>query len=80
MRRWFLAIAATLLLSPAGPAKADGDVVRGRKIYERCQGCHSIDRNRAGPRHRGLFGHRTPVASELPTTDPNLTDHRACLP
>jgi len=41
-----------------GPAAADGDAARGRQIYERCQGCHSIDRNRAGPRHRGLFGRR----------------------
>jgi len=41
-----------------GPASADGDVARGQRIYERCQGCHSIDRNRAGPRHRGLFGRR----------------------
>jgi cytochrome c len=58
MRRWFLMGVGGLILALAAPAMADGDVARGRKIYERCQGCHSIDRNRAGPRHRGLFGRR----------------------
>jgi cytochrome c len=58
MRHWVLMIAGTLTLMPAGFALAEGDVLRGQKIYERCQGCHSIDRNRAGPRHRGLFGRR----------------------
>jgi cytochrome c len=50
-----LGLAATLLCPPSWAA---GDVAHGRQIYERCQGCHSIDRNRAGPRHRGLFGRR----------------------
>jgi cytochrome c len=58
MRRWFLMGVGGLILALAAPAMADGDVAHGRKIYERCQGCHSIDRNRAGPRHRGLFGRR----------------------
>jgi cytochrome c len=58
MRRWFLMGVGALVLALAAPALADGDVTRGRKVYERCQGCHSIDRNRAGPRHRGLFGRR----------------------
>ncbi|GAB4393129.1 MAG: hypothetical protein Tsb0032_11370 [Kiloniellaceae bacterium] len=25
-------------------------------IYERCQACHSLQRNRSGPRHCGLIG------------------------
>jgi len=40
------------------PAQASGDPARGKRIYERCQGCHSIDRDRTGPRHRGLVGRR----------------------
>jgi len=35
-----------------------GDPARGAKIYERCGACHSIDRDRTGPRHAGLFGRR----------------------
>lgn len=44
-------------------APAAGDPARGEEIYRRCQGCHSIDQNRVGPRHRGLIGRR---AGSLP--------------
>ncbi|MEX0810153.1 MAG: cytochrome c family protein [Dongiaceae bacterium] len=37
-------------------AESDVDIAAGEALYERCQGCHSIDRNRIGPMHRGLFG------------------------
>ena len=37
-------------------ARADGDPAKGEDIYKRCQGCHSIERNRIGPMHKGLFG------------------------
>jgi cytochrome c len=30
----------------------DGDAVRGQEVYERCEGCHSLDANRVGPMHR----------------------------
>jgi cytochrome c len=49
---------ALALAGGAGPAHADGDPVRGEQIYHRCQGCHSIDRNRIGPMHMGLFGRK----------------------
>jgi len=50
------ALAAALMLSAASWARADGDPAKGEQIYHRCQGCHSIDRNRVGPMHKGLFG------------------------
>ena len=52
------AAAAFLLLTCAPAAGAEGDPTRGEQIYRRCQGCHSIDANRVGPRHAGLFGRR----------------------
>ena len=39
-------------------AAAGGDAVRGAAIYERCAACHSLEQNRTGPRHCGLFGRR----------------------
>jgi|SRR5471032_450484 cytochrome c len=54
MRRIVLALA--LLATGGGLAHADGDPVKGELVYHRCQGCHSIDRNRVGPMHKGLFG------------------------
>lgn len=58
MKRYMhvLAIAAALIVLLPGHVLADGDPARGEAIYARCQGCHSIERNRIGPMHRGLFG------------------------
>lgn len=50
------ACAALLLLAAPDAASAGGDPAKGEALYARCQGCHSIDRNRVGPLHRGLFG------------------------
>lgn len=57
--RWYVtgwALAASALL-PA--AQAAGDAVRGAQAYEaRCTGCHSVEADRVGPRHAGVFGRR----------------------
>jgi cytochrome c len=34
------------------------EIAAGREIYERCGACHSLERDRVGPRHCGLFGRR----------------------
>jgi cytochrome c len=47
------AIAAT------DPARAEGDWARGQQLYEqRCFACHSLDANRVGPMHRGVYGRK----------------------
>jgi cytochrome c len=58
-------VAAILTQSQAGELLA-GDPARGETIYHKCQGCHSIDRNRIGPKHMGLFGRQ---AGSLPDFD-----------
>jgi cytochrome c len=40
-----------------------GDAARGQALYQACSGCHSIDDNDVGPRHRGVLGRR---AGSLP--------------
>ena len=45
-----------LLVATAGATPPQGDAGRGEVIYERCQACHSLQRNRSGPRHCGLIG------------------------
>ena len=50
------ALAVACLLLGGGAAQAEGDPAKGEQIYHRCQGCHSIERNRVGPMHKGLFG------------------------
>lgn len=41
------------------PVHAAGDPARGQALYEsRCVACHSIDANRVGPAHHGVFGRK----------------------
>lgn len=44
------------LLAAAAMAVPSGDSQRGAEIYERCQACHALERNRTGPKHCGLLG------------------------
>ena len=47
-----------LLAVAATPARA-GDPARGELLYEsRCIACHSLDANRVGPMHRGVYGRK----------------------
>jgi cytochrome c len=50
-------LTALALALPPAPLAA-GDPARGAQIYERCAACHSIERDRTGPRHCGLFGRK----------------------
>jgi cytochrome c len=56
-------LAALCLGTSAGFAMADGDVVEGEKVFERCVSCHSLTENinQYGPNLKGVFGR--PVAS-----------------
>lgn len=66
MRRVRALASAVLLMGvAAAPALAAPDTAalqRGERLYERCAGCHSIDANRTGPQHCGLFGRRAGTA------------------
>ncbi len=43
----------------AARGEPGGDTARGAQLYaSRCGGCHSVDANRIGPAHRGVFGRR----------------------
>ena len=49
---------AVFALAAAAPAAA-ADAARGQELYEsRCGGCHSLDANRVGPAHRGVYGRK----------------------
>lgn len=42
-----------------GAAPPIGDPRRGETLYEtKCGACHSLDSNRIGPAHRGVFGRK----------------------
>lgn len=42
----------------AGPAQAAGNAGSGMILYQACMGCHSLNENDVGPRHRGVVGRR----------------------
>lgn len=51
------AVGITLLV--VSTVHAAGDPTKGETLYEsRCGGCHSLDDNRVGPMHRGVFGRK----------------------
>jgi len=55
---------SVLTLAVAQASLAGGDPEQGQRLYvSRCGACHSLDANRVGPRHRGVFGRR---AGEVP--------------
>jgi cytochrome c len=52
-----LAVFIVLMIASVAPGSAeDGDPKAGAQIYQRCLACHSMEYNRSGPRHCGLFG------------------------
>lgn len=64
MKTTLLYVAAASLALVDGSVQADpaSNQGRGKMLYEsRCIGCHSLDSNRTGPAHRGVFGRRAGV-------------------
>lgn len=65
-RRTGLAALPLLMLATAGLPAAAEDAVRGKALYEsRCAGCHSIEANRVGPKHAGVFGRKAGGVSDF---------------
>jgi cytochrome c len=64
IKRALLAIAIMILCGNGSACSEQtqvprGDVSRGAALYQqRCGACHSLDADRVGPRHRGVFGRR----------------------
>ena len=55
----FGAVLVVLIAAVTSPSQAaEGDPQHGAQIYQRCLACHSLEYNRSGPRHCGLFGRR----------------------
>ena len=63
-----LALAVTVMLHAGELRAADAD--RGEKLYgSRCAGCHSLDQNRIGPLHRGVFGREAGTVADFDYSD-----------
>jgi cytochrome c len=54
-----LATAAFCAVAAPVAAQPPGDAAAGQALYEaKCGGCHSVDANRVGPRHRDVVGRK----------------------
>jgi cytochrome c len=62
-RRLTAGLATILIASTAYSQVPQGDAARGQALYQACTGCHSIDENDVGPKHRGVVGR---TAGSLP--------------
>ncbi len=55
---WVFVAMATIVMT-VGPALADGDPEKGKKVFRKCTACHTADeggRNRVGPNLFGIVG------------------------
>jgi len=43
------------------PAPVRGNPANGAKLYQACMGCHSLDENDVGPKHRGVVGRKAGI-------------------
>jgi cytochrome c len=64
MKLFSLIIGAMVVLpSVAVLGATNGDAVKGKELYEsRCVACHSVDENRVGPAHHGVYGRKAGLA------------------
>ena len=68
----FAALIFLLAVSPSLRAAAPpaGNPSRGAEIYEsHCGACHSLDANRIGPKHRGVFGRKAGAVPDFHYSD-----------
>ena len=60
----------TVAAEPVAVVAVAGDAARGATLYEsRCIACHSVDANRVGPMHRGVFGRKAGSVADYAYSD-----------
>ena len=66
---WIVGLAAAGVLATSAAAQPAG-AAAGQALYEaRCGGCHSVDANRVGPRHRDVVGRKVASLSDYDYSD-----------
>lgn len=62
-----IAFTAVLLALTVGPALAQGDAVKGKKVFRKCKACHVVnkEKNRVGPHLVGIIGRSAATAEKF---------------
>lgn len=63
MKNIFLVLSVTALaaMSFSSPSLADGDAVKGKKVFKKCKACHTVNaggKNLVGPNLFGIVGQK----------------------
>jgi len=56
-----LALTPALARRAHAQAMPKGDPALGKTLYQACMGCHSVDENDIGPKHRGVVGRKAGI-------------------
>jgi cytochrome c len=50
----------TFMVGPAAISYADGDITKGKRVFNKCKACHMVSKqqNRIGPHLVGIFGRK----------------------
>jgi len=60
------------LVAFVGPALASGEAEEGRKVFNQCKACHTVEKggkNAVGPNLHGLFGRKAGAVAEFKYSD-----------
>lgn len=70
---WFTWIMASALLFPhaiGAAVAAEGNAINGKVLFEkRCTGCHSLEKNKEGPRLGGVYGRKAGSVPDFSYSD-----------
>jgi cytochrome c len=66
----WIGVAAAGVVATSASAEPAGSAAAGQALYEaKCGGCHSVDANRIGPRHRNVVGRKVASVPDFDYSD-----------